>query len=111
MLKRAINDLAFERAGLEMQSKMPLSHRGRHVALLFEQLRDGQMFVSDERLAVAIQHAFLQPASPVVSPGENAVPARRADRRRGMRIGEAHPLANESIDVRRGDFPALRIER
>ena len=63
----------------------------------------------DERRAVALQHAALQPGSPGVAAGEDAVARRRADGRDRVRIGEADALLGECVDVRRWDLAALRV--
>ena len=79
------------------QAEVPLADAGGVVAVLLEQRGDGHAAGLDQGRGVSAEHALLEPRPPGVSAGEDAVAGGRADRRAGVGVGEAHPLA------RRGD--------
>lgn len=92
-----------------LPTEMPLANRRRAIAVLFRESGDGQPVGRDERRAEMLDDAALQPRPPMISPGEQRVPRRRAHAGGCVPIREAHPLRREPVDLRRLDFPTLRL--
>ena len=90
-------------------AEMPLTNHRRAVAVLFCKGADRHPIRRDQRLAKHADNPALQFRAPVIAPGEQRVAGRRAHPGRRMSVGEAHALRREPVDVRRGNFPALRV--
>ncbi len=86
------------------QPQVPLANAAGSIAEPLEQRRHRHAARFDQRGRITVEHARLEPRAPRVAPGEQTVPRGRADRRGRMRIGEAHALAGQPIDVRRGNL-------
>ena len=104
----------FEPCGLvgvdrPIPTEMPFADAGGAVAVLLRKRAEGEPVRGDERLLPEPDDALLQAAAPMVAPCEKGVTRRRAHARRGVGIGEADSLRGEPVDVRRGDFPAIRV--
>jgi hypothetical protein len=88
------------------EAEMPLADEARGVSGLLQQLRE-RMACRAQPLSEAAagprverpleQHALLIP------PRDERRPGRRADRRVGVEVGEAHALARQAVEVRRPD--------
>ena len=97
------------RVGVE-EVEMPLAEDGRVVAMGFQKSRHRGAIRGDQVRCEALDHPFLMGGAPRVAPGQEAVACRRANRRCGVGIGKDHARLGERIEVRRRNFPALRIE-
>ena len=85
-------------------AEVPLADAGRRVAVLLQQRGHGWTVGVDEGLRPPREHGALEARAPRVASRENRITRRRADGRRGVGIGEAHALARQAVEVRRGDL-------
>ena len=95
----------FARLVAERQAHMPFADRSGGVALRLQHRRQRQATRSDQGRSAgtlehraAIRHAKRHLAS------HQTVARGRADRGGTVRIGEAHPVAREPVEMRRGDL-------
>ena len=94
------------------KAEVPLADGGGGVAVLFEEGGHREAIGGDERRIIgAVEHAFLEPAAPRVTTGEQAVARGRADGGAAVGVGERHALRGEAVEVGRLDFSAGRVER
>ena len=112
-----IIEARFERAGLERgvvvrteaaepsrlprraEAEVPLAHAARGVARGAQQLRQRHALGVDQQRVVGPDAAALRPCPPSVTAGQQAVSRGRTDRVRRVRVGEAHALFGQPVDV------------
>ena len=94
----------------ETEPQVPFPDDARVIAVLPQKRSHGSPPRLDQWLAVAVEHAALEPRAPAIAPGQQAVTGGRAYRRRRMSVGEGHALGGKFVEMRSGDF-RFRIQR
>ena len=84
--------------GIEVPAEVPLAEAARTVALLLEHLGDGEVLGLEDRSTEGSDNAV--EAAPVVLSSQESEPARRADSRRTVPVGEGHALGGQAVQVR-----------
>ena len=83
---------------------MPLANAGGMIPGALHHPRDRPAVRLDQRTIKRPKHPALHLGPPGITASEEAIPGRRADRRRAVGIGETHSLRRQSIQIWRGDF-------
>ena len=90
------------RQGGKVPAQVPLADRRGAVPVRLQQRAQRRAVGLDQRGDPRQKNASLQPRPPRVPSREEPVARRRADRRRRVRVGEAHALVGEAVDAGRG---------
>src|SRR5262249_21909041 len=102
------------------RTQAPLAHRAGGVTLFLEQLGDGDLISGDGLLALGLDLAVVADVGMAAVLARHQATARRsADRRAAVRLGEAHTLRRQPVDVRganllltvAADFVAAQVIR
>ena len=111
--EEGVIEAQFERAGLDhrivievaaAEPQMPFAHLPRRIAGFFQERGDGRLRGVDGKRGLAAEDMIALGVAEGVLAGDERIAGWRADRGRGVGVGEADAFAGELIDVRRLDL-------
>ena len=94
----------------EADSQMPLPDQCGRVPRLAQHRGEGPL-TGQQRIGPRPDHPLLERAPPGAAARQEAVARRRGDRRRAVRIGEAHPLGGQPVEMGRADASLRIVDR